>query len=60
MGTFSIWHWIIVVFMFTIPFGLILGVIRGVNDKSVPHAIFSLIFYFYGFFYFFIGRKDNP
>jgi hypothetical protein len=57
MGTFSIWHWIIVVFFLTIPVGLILGVIRGVNDKSVLHAIFSLIIPWYGFFYFFIGRK---
>ncbi len=50
----GVWQLIIVVVSLGGP---ILGIIRAVDNKSVLHAICSLIIPIYGFFYFFIGRK---
>ena len=59
MGAFSIWHWIIFIFILTIPIGFVLGIIRGVDNKSVLHAILSFIIPWYGFVYYFNGQKKT-
>ena len=57
MGSFSIWHLIIVLLFLLIPLGMILGLIKSVNNKNITHAILSLLIPFYGFVYFF---TKNP
>jgi hypothetical protein len=46
-----------IVLLLTIIIGLVLGVVRGISNKSIYHTIFSLIIPFYGYFYYFISRK---
>lgn len=54
MGSLSIWHWVMVIVIFASP---ILGVIRGVQDGAVVHAIASAFIPVYGLVYFFAAEK---
>jgi hypothetical protein len=56
MGSLSIFHWLIVFLVFGSP---IMGVIRGVKNSSIPHAVLSVFIPAYGFFYFFAGKRDT-
>jgi hypothetical protein len=56
MGSLSIFHWLIVFLTFGSP---IMGVIRGVKNSSIFHALLSVFIPAYGFIYFFAGKRDN-
>jgi hypothetical protein len=36
-----------------------MGVIRGVKNSSIPHALLSVLIPAYGLIYFFVGKRDN-
>jgi hypothetical protein len=56
MGSLSIFHWLTVFLIFGSP---IMGVIRGVKNSSIPHALLSVFIPAYGLIYFFAGKRDN-
>ena len=56
MGSLSILHWLAVLLVFGSP---IMGIIRGVKNSSIPHALLSVFIPAYGFIYFFAGKRDN-
>lgn len=54
MGSLSIWHWVVVIVMLVSP---IMGIVRGVENKSVLNAVLSAFIPIYGIVYFFIGKR---
>jgi hypothetical protein len=57
MGSISIWHWFIfLVFVFASP---VMGIVRGVKNSSVLHAILSFVIPFYGLIYFFAAERRS-
>jgi len=53
MGSLSIWHWVVVILMFASP---IMGIVRGVKNASVLHAVLSAFIPLYGLIYFFVSK----
>ena len=56
MGSLSIIHWLIVFVVIGSP---IMGVIRGVKNSSILHAVLSVIIPVYGLIYFFAGKRES-
>jgi hypothetical protein len=54
MGSFSIWHWLIVILTIAGP---VMGVIRGVRNASILHALLSMFIPLYGIIYFFVAMR---
>jgi hypothetical protein len=54
MGSLSIWHWVIVIVVFASP---IMGIIRGVKNQAIVHAILSAFIPVYGLIYFFAAKR---
>lgn len=50
MGSVSIWHWVVVLVFLASP---IMGIVRGVRNSSVLHALLSVLIPLYGLIYFF-------
>jgi hypothetical protein len=59
MGSLSIWHWVIVVMVIPMGASPILGVIRGVKNGAVIHAIASVFVPVYGLIYFFAAKQPQ-
>jgi hypothetical protein len=59
MESFSIWHWIIFVMVIAMGVSPILGIIRGVRNGGVVHAVASVFVPVYGLIYFFAARQPR-
>jgi hypothetical protein len=59
MGSLSIWHWVIVVMVIPMAASPILGIIRGVKNGAVIHAIASVFIPLYGLIYFFAAKQPQ-
>jgi hypothetical protein len=59
MGSLSIWHWVILVLVIPMGASPILGVIRGVKNGAVVHAIVSVLIPVYGLVYFFAAKQPQ-
>jgi len=57
MGSLSVIHWLIVIIIFVIPIGPILGIVRGVKNRSAVNAVLSAFIPLYGFAYFFAAKR---
>ena len=53
MGSISIWHLIVAIFIA----GPIMGVIRGVKNASILNAVLSVIIPVFGIVYFFAAKR---
>lgn len=53
MGSLSIWHWLIVIVAVASP---ILGIVRGVGNRSALNAVLSALVPIYGLVYFFVAK----
>jgi len=56
MGSLSIWHWIVVLVITGSP---ILGVVRGIKNGAVVHAVLSVLIPLYGLIYFFAAKRGS-
>jgi hypothetical protein len=56
MESFSIWHWVIMVMVIAMGASPIFGIIRGVQNGAVLHAIASVFVPVYGLIYFFAAK----
>ena len=56
MGSLSIWHWVLVI---VIVASQILGIIRGVKNGAVIHAVVSAFVPVYGLIYFFAAKQPR-
>lgn len=54
MGSVSIVHWVVMIVMMASP---IMGIERGVVNRSVLHALLSAFIPVYGLIYFFVGKR---
>jgi hypothetical protein len=59
MGSFSILHWIIFFLLAAKVASPVFGVVRGVKNHAVVHAIASLFVPMYGLIYFFAARSPR-
>ena len=59
MGSFSIWHWVIMAMVIAMSASPILGIIRGVKNGAVIHAVASYFLPVYGLIYFFAARQPR-
>ena len=59
MESFSIWHWIIFAIVIAMGASPILGIIRGVKNGGVVHAVASVFLPVYGLIYFFAARQPR-
>ena len=63
MEDFSIWHWVILVMipvmMIVKAASPILGILRGVRNGAVIHAVASAFVPVYGLLYFFAARQPR-
>ena len=59
MGSLSIWHWVILVLAIPMGASPILGVIRGVKNGAVVHAVVSVLIPVYGLIYFFAAKQQR-
>jgi hypothetical protein len=59
MGSLSIWHWVILVMVIPMGASPILGIIRGVKNGDVIHAVVSMFVPFYGLIYFFSATQPR-
>ena len=57
MESFSIWHWVIMVMVIAMGASPILGIVRGVRNGAVIHAIASFFVPVYGLIYFFAAKQ---
>jgi hypothetical protein len=57
MESFSIWHWVIMVMVIAMGASPYLGVIRGVKNGAVIHAVASVFLPVYGLIYFFAAKQ---
>jgi hypothetical protein len=57
MASFSIWHWLIFATLIAMRVSPILGVIRGVKNGAVAHAVVSMFAPLYGLIYFFAAKR---
>lgn len=53
MGSLSIWHWVLVIVVIASP---IMGIVRGVGNRSALNAILSAFIPLYGLVYFFVAK----
>jgi hypothetical protein len=60
MGSFSIWHWVIMGTVIAMRASPILGVIRGVKNGAVIHAVVSTFVPMYGLIYFLATIRGIP
>lgn len=54
MGSLSIWDWIVAIMAIVSP---IMGIVRGVQNASILHAVLSVFVPLYGLIYFVVARK---
>src|SRR6267154_30598 len=59
MGSFSIVHWIVVVFIIALLASPIMGIVRGVKNGSVLNAVVSVFIPLYGLIYFFAAKRAS-
>jgi hypothetical protein len=59
MESFSIWHWVIMVMVIALGMSPILGIVRGVRNGAVVHALASAYVPVYGLLYFFAARQPR-
>jgi hypothetical protein len=59
MGSFSIWHWLIVIVTVAIAASPVLGIVRGVKNGAVVHAVVSVLIPLYGLIYFFAAKQPR-
>ena len=59
MGSFSIWHWLILFLLAAKVTSPVFGVVRGVKNGAVSHAVASLFVPMYGLIYFFAARSPR-
>jgi hypothetical protein len=59
MESFSIWHWVIFVMVIAMSASPILGIVRGVKNGAVIHAIVSVYVPVYGLIYFFEAKRPR-
>lgn len=52
MGSLSIWHWVVVIVAIASP---TMGIVRGVKNSAVVHAVLSAFIPIYGLIYFFVA-----
>jgi hypothetical protein len=57
VGSLSIWHWIVVIFIIAQLASPIMGIVRGVKNQSVLNAILSVLIPLYGLIYFFVAKR---
>lgn len=57
MASFSIWHWLIMAFLVAMWTSPLFGVVRGVKNGAVFHAIASVLLPAYGLIYFIAARQ---
>jgi hypothetical protein len=57
MASFSIWHWLIMLLLAAKLASPVFGVVRGVENHAVIHAVASLFVPMYGLIYFFAARR---
>lgn len=54
VGSLSIWHWFVTLVFLASP---IMGIVRGVKNQSVLHALLSALIPLYGLIYFFVAKR---
>jgi hypothetical protein len=59
MGSFSIWHWVILVMVMAMGASPVLGIIRGVKNGAVTHAVVSVFVPVYRLIYFFAAKQPR-
>jgi hypothetical protein len=59
MGSFSIWHWLILIGFVPLIVSPVLGIVRGVKNGAVVHAVMSAFVPVYGLIYFFAARRPE-
>jgi hypothetical protein len=59
MESFSILHWAILAIVLVILGSPMLGLIRSVQNSSIPNALLSVCFPAYGLVYFFMGKRQT-
>jgi hypothetical protein len=59
MGSLSIVHWIVVVFIIAQLASPIMGIVRGVRNASVLNAVLSVFVPLYGLIYFFAAKRAS-
>jgi hypothetical protein len=59
MESFSIWHWVIMAMVIAMAASPILGIVRGVRNGAVVHAVASYLVPVYGLLYFFAARQPR-
>jgi hypothetical protein len=59
MGSFSIWHWLIFFLLAAKVASPVFGVVRGVQNHAVIHAVASVFVPMYGLIYFFAARPPR-
>jgi hypothetical protein len=59
MESFSIWHWLIFVMVIAMSASPIFGIVRGVKNGAVTHAIASVFVPVYGLIYFFAAKQPR-
>jgi hypothetical protein len=59
METLSIWHWVIFVIVIAMGASPIFGIIRGVKNGAVVHAVVSAFVPVYGLIYFFAAKQPR-
>jgi hypothetical protein len=57
MASLSIWHWLIMFLLVAKVASPVFGVVRGVRNHAVIHAVASLFVPMYGLIYFFAARS---
>lgn len=57
MGSFSIWHGIVVVVALLGVVSPIMGIVRGVKNGSVLNTIMSVFIPVYGLIYYFAAKR---
>ena len=57
MGSLSIFHWIVVVFIIALLASPVMGIVRGVRNASVLNAVLSVVIPLYGLIYFFAAKR---
>jgi hypothetical protein len=59
MESFPVWHWGILVVVFALAASPIFGIIRGVKNGAVIHAVVSMLVPVYGLIYFFAAKQPR-
>jgi len=59
MESFSILHWIIMLGIVALWASPIFGIVRGVKNGAVVHAVASALLPAYGLIYFFAARRPG-